>query len=129
MKRAHLAVLYLGTALAVSACQSSGNAPATSEALPPASATTSDVAEVDRRLVEVLERYGEPAGDARRDEALMFLRELTTDSDCPVCDQLMILERMLELAPGDEDAVLSFENAARFAAAEIIRNRLNEDRS
>ncbi len=93
-----------------------------------ASATAGASDQLEDRLTAALTKYGEPVTDAGRDQALNLLADLVTaNGSCEACGPSTILARMLELPASEGE--LSFEDAARFAISQLLREQLYEDRS
>ncbi len=114
------------------ACQSPTGAPGGPAGSHPTelevSATAGASDHLEDRLTAALTKYGEPVTDAGRDQALNLLADLVTaNGDCETCGLSTILALMLELPASEGE--LSFEDAARFAISQLLREELYEDRS
>jgi hypothetical protein len=119
-----LIVLVAGALLA---CQPSGSTPEPASGGP---AAAEDDARLEALLDNALRRFGESTTDESRRSARELLSaivaEARSSAGCESCTELTVLERMLDLPPSDQ---LSFEQAARFAVADIGREELYEERS
>lgn len=114
------------------ACQSPTGAPGgpagSHPTEPEVSATAGATDHLEDQLTAALAKYGEPVTDAGRDQALNLLADLVTaNGDCEACGPSTILARMIELPASEGE--LSFEDAARFAISQLLREQLYEDRS
>jgi hypothetical protein len=86
--------------------------------------------EVEERLERAMVLYEVPASEDARRAAVAILhdmRETALEHGCVACDEMQILDRMIEAhRPGTQ---VSFEQAARAATAHLLREDLYEDRS